>query len=164
MQITLDEIRARLPVSRYRLDDDIEIQASVQETIGARVAELSLRCAELKERLAVTEARVSQEVRDRYEKISVENAKHVMVRDTNRQQAVALVQSATHELKLWEAALEAWKSRGYSLKTLADLYASQYFTLSSTTAHTSFVTELPKKRARESVSAAVQRRVRVEPT
>lgn len=161
MRITLEEIRDRLPVSRYRLDDDIEIQASVQESIGARVAELALACAELKEELAVTEARVAQGVRERHEKISVENAKHAVVRDPQRTVAVTRLQSATHELKLWEAALEAWKSRGYSLKTLADLYASQYFTLSSTSAPTRR-DEPSSRRARESVSAAVQRRVRVE--
>ena len=165
MQITLDEVRSRLPVSRYRLDDDIEVQASVQESISARVAELALSCAELKEKLAVTEARLAQEARDTHEKISVEGAKGVVIRSTQRQTLVATLQSTKHELTLWEGALEAWKSRGYSLKTLADLYASQYFALSSTSSRSAERTPTPsaesRAQARDSVSAAVQRRVRV---
>ncbi len=37
---------------------------------------------------------------------------------------------ATHEA--WQGLLDAWRQKGFSIKTLADLYAAQYFSLSST--------------------------------
>lgn len=129
MAITYEQFRAMLPIHKHRLDDELEIQAQLQEQISHEATIRNSRMLEAKEELAKTEARVSDDLRDDDPKITVAAVQAKLYRDPKRVRAWQEYQAARAEFERWDGLLSAWKQKGFSIKTLADLYASQYFAL-----------------------------------
>ena len=131
MSITYDQFRSMLPIHKHRLDDELEIHAQLQEQISHEVTIRNSRMLDAKEELAKTEARVSDDLREDDPKITVAVVQAKLYRAPERVRAWQAYQAMRAEAERWSGLLDAWKQKGYSIKTLADLYASQYFALQS---------------------------------
>lgn len=129
---TLDQYRAMLRVNKHRLDDELEIQPDIMDRISTQVVIHSSKALEAKDELAKLEGRLAEGFRDDDAKLTVGAIDAKVKRDPERVRAWQKYQLARAEHEGWVGLLEAWRQKGYSIKTLADLYAAQYFTLSST--------------------------------
>lgn len=128
----LDQYRKMLQVNKNRLDDELEIQPDFMMRISSQVVTLNSRMIEHKDNLAQLEGRIAEEVKEGDPKLSLPVIDAKVKRDVNRIRSWQKLQACRAELEEWQGLLEAWKQKGYSIKTLADLYAAQYFSVDST--------------------------------
>ena len=132
MSISYDQFRAMLRVNKHRLDDELEIQAELLEKIGVECARQNSRQIDLKAKLEQIVGRLSEDIRDDEPKLTVGAVEAKVKREQDYQDAWTSYQSARAEHERWTVLQEAWRQRGFSIKTLADLYGSEYFKLDST--------------------------------
>jgi len=128
---TLQKYRAMLPVNKHRLDDELEVQAEIQERISAEVVALNSSMLQAKDDLGKIESRLFLDLKDDGDKQTEAQIRARISRHEERVRAWRTFQEARQELELWEGLLKAWEKRGYSISTLADLYGRQYFSLRS---------------------------------
>lgn len=128
---TIEKYRGMLVINKHRLDDELEIQADIQERISAEVAALNSRFLECKDQLAKVEARLADDFRDTDAKMTVGAIAGKVLRNSERNGAWDRLQAAREELEVAQGVLDAWVKRGYSLKTLGELYTGQYFSVRS---------------------------------
>lgn len=131
MSFTIDVFRNMLRINKHRLDDELEIQAELQERISAHTARLNSRMLECKKGLDAEEARVIAQLKDNDAKLTNPQAEKEARRHRDYISAWQSYAVARQEHEEWLGLYEAWKSRGYQLKTLADLFSDQYFTIDS---------------------------------
>lgn len=124
---TLDQYRNMLLINKLRLDDELEIQAQVQELIGNQVALLTARMFEMKDVLARIEGELIDTFKDRDAKATVDQCKARMMREPRRVRAWEDLQRVRLEHDQWDALLQAWITKGYKLADIGGLYASDYF-------------------------------------
>jgi hypothetical protein len=129
---TLAQYRTLLMIHKHRLDDELEIQSQVLDQISTQVVIHNSRSLQAKEDLAKMEGSLLEDFKESETKLSVAMIDAKIRRDPDRVKAWNAYQSARAEHEAWVGMLEAWRQRGYSIKTLADLYAAQYFTIDST--------------------------------
>jgi hypothetical protein len=141
---TIQQYRSMLVLNKHRLDDELEAQADVQERISREVVLLNSAMLAAKDKLARVEGRLGEELREDEPKLTVELRAAKVARDPARIASWEAYQSARAQHEEWSNLLEAWRQRGYSIKTLADLYGSQYFSLRSAVARS------PQERRSES--------------
>lgn len=151
---TIQQYRAMLVVNKHRLDDELEAQADVQERISREVVALNSAMLAAKDKLARVEGRLAEELREDEPKLTVELRAAKVARDPTRMSAWEALQSARAQHEEWSNLLEAWRQRGYSIKTLADLYGAQYFSLRSAPARS------PQDRRNEQREDRIARRAR----
>lgn len=125
------QYHALLRVNKHALDDALEVHAQYQADISAAVARLNTQQAEDKEQLAVVEARIYQDLRSSGEKVTAEESKASITRHPDRRAAWKIYQKSREEYEKWLGLLSAWQQKGYSLKTAADLFSSDYFAVRS---------------------------------
>lgn len=128
---TLDQYRTMLPVNKYRLDDELEIQPDIMMRIASSVTVANSRMLEAKDELAREEGELSENVKDEEPKATVTMIDSRVKRHARRIRAWQKFQDARQEYEQWNGLLEAWRQKGFSLKTLADLHAAQYFSVDS---------------------------------
>lgn len=127
---TLQDYRNMLRLDRYRLDDELQIQAEVMDRISQEVNKLNSRMLAAKEELLRVEARLMVDIaEDATAKMTVAQLDAAVRRHRDRMAAWSSYDAARYAFDEWEALRDAWKQRGFSIKTLADLYTSQYFTI-----------------------------------
>lgn len=129
---SIEQYRAMLCVNKHRLDDELEIQPEIMDHISTQVVIRNNRLIESKDDLARVEGRLSDDVRENEPKAGVAFIEARVRRDPERIQAWQRYQSARADYESWQGLLDAWKQKGYSIKTLADLYSANYFSLNST--------------------------------
>lgn len=128
---TLKDYRSMLRINRHRLDDELEIQAEVMDRISQEVNRLNSQMLSAKEELLRVEARLMTEIaEDAPSKMTVAQMEAAVRRHKDRRDAWVQYDIARYSFDEWEALRDAWKQRGFSIKTLADLYTSHYFTIS----------------------------------
>lgn len=125
---TLEQYRNLLRIDKLRLDDELEIQAEMQERIGAEVARLNTRMIEAKDELTCTEARLIEEFKDG-STVAVADAKAKRHPDRRRAWEKYQAQREVHEL--WANLQSAWITKGYKLADLGQLFGSDYFAIKS---------------------------------
>ncbi len=130
MAFTIEVFRNMLRINKHRLDDELEIQAETQERISSHLAQLNSRQLELKKTLDQEAARIVAELKEA-SKISDTAADKEAKRDRAYITAWQAWLVARQEHEEWAGLYEAWKARGYQLKTLADLHGDQYFAVTS---------------------------------
>lgn len=126
MESTLDYFRRLLPINKHELDDELECQAEVFERISREVAACATEVAYAKDALLRTEARLLLDFKDAggmSEKVIDANVK----RHPDRTASAKEYSAALRKHEMWTSLQDAWRQRGYALKTLADLYVSSYF-------------------------------------
>ena len=128
---TYEQFRAMLPVNKHRLDDELEIQAQFMEQISSETIRQNARMLEVKSNLEKLDGRLAAEFRDDEPKATVGAIEAMVKRDAGRVKQWEIYLAALSEHLKWQGLLDAWRQKGYSIKTLADLYSAQYFQLSS---------------------------------
>lgn len=122
-----DQYRRMLLVNKHRLDDELEVHAEILERIGDECVRLEARSLQLKDDLARTEARLTEDYREDGSKITKDQVEAKVIRDRDRIRAFEAHQIARVEHQRWERLYEAWKARDYAVRKLADLFGNQYF-------------------------------------
>ncbi len=131
--MSIDDYRRKLRVNKHTLDDELEEQPDIMDRISRKIVELNSKAQEAKDELAKTEGRIAEDVKESDPKLSLPVIDAKVKRSPDRVRAWQRFQNARAELEEWQGLLEAWKQKGYSIKTLADLYAANYFSVNSTT-------------------------------
>ena len=125
----LEFYRSRLRVNKHLLDDELEVQSQYQEEISRELAAANTRMLRAKDLLARTEATVISELKEG--KMSDTHAAGMAKKDQRRREDFDRFQECREEHEQWLGLYDAWQRRGYSLKTLADLFNAQYFSVTS---------------------------------
>lgn len=131
---TYSDYRKMLVVHKHRLDDELEIQADLMERIGSELVKANVLTRTTKEHLAEVEGKLTQEEKAADPKATVAMIDAAMRANSRRKQAWREHLDAQAQAEQWQVLWDCWKQRGYSLKTFSDLYAANYF---SVTSHTS---------------------------
>lgn len=129
----LTRYRAQLRVDKHALDDELQRQSQVLEIIGREVAQAERMVAMAEEEVDVEEARTFRSAKAEDPKASVEAIKAIVAVDKACRTARQRLIDARHHAAEWQALSKAWYARGFDLKALAELYASDYFALTQTT-------------------------------
>lgn len=127
MTASYRDYRAMLLVHKHRLDDELEVQADVFERICSEAARAGSRARQAKEELAYTEARLTVSAKESDAKLTVDAVKATVVTHPERRARWQALQQATEEHEEWEGLKASWREKGYSIKTLAELYVAAYF-------------------------------------
>lgn len=123
------EYKRLLKISKHNLDAELEVQADIMERIAAEVVRTGTEARAAKDKLAEVEGRLSSDLKG--EKTNAEERAARIKSNPQRRQAWVEFQEASQEADMWSHLLEAWKQRGFSIKTLSDLYAASYFSVNS---------------------------------
>ena len=122
-----DQFRTMLHIHKHRLDDELEIQPQMNEAIATELAAAQRRTSEAKDRLSKHEADLRTDLWESSEKVTVAQVEAAVIRDRKRQELRKQFIECEEDQTRWQGLYEAWKQRGFAIKTLADLYSSQYF-------------------------------------
>lgn len=122
----------QLPVMKHRLDDELEVHPQVYEMISSRVVLLNSQMLEAKNQLAMTEDRLTEDARDSGSKLTKDEVEGRVRRHPDRKAAWIKFQAARAEHERWVGLLDAWRQKGYAIKTLAELYTASYYVLGGT--------------------------------
>lgn len=126
------EFRSMLVVNKHDLDNALERQAAYFDDISQQVIQQGKKLTELKDELSQLEGRLAEEIREDEPKLTVGAIAHKVKRDRHRLVKWQELQDVTAVYEQWDSLRDAWKQRGYSIKTLAALYGDQYFSIDST--------------------------------
>lgn len=131
--MTLDDYRHQLPVNKYRLDDELELQPDLMMRIASEVTIRKSRELEAKDELARAEAHLAEEFREDAEKGKATKGEidGYVLRHPERREAWRKYQAARSDHENWSSLLDAWRERGFVMKHLTDLWVAQYFSRDS---------------------------------
>lgn len=124
-----DRYRAMLPVMKHRLDDELEVHPQIYEILSSRVVLLNSRMLDAKHTLAVREGRLAESMRDEHTKMTKAEVENKVQSHPDYKAAWERYQAARSEHERWSGLLDAWRQKGYAIKTLAELYSADYYSL-----------------------------------
>ena len=128
----IDRYRALLRVDKHHLDDELVRQSEVLEEIGRRTASAELAATLAKDELEREEAREYRAIKAEEPKATVEAIKAAITLSKPCVHARNVMIEARRVADEWQSLSKAWYARGFDIKTLAELYASDYFALTQT--------------------------------
>lgn len=131
--MSLEQYRGMLAIQPHRLDEELEIQAMIQDRIANQRAIANAKQLEAKDILARKESRIADELREDDPKLTVGGVNGKVARDPERLKAWDHYQACRTEFESWDGLYESWKTRGYKIRDLADLWIAQYYTTDSYT-------------------------------
>lgn len=129
--LTLEWVHEHLVVDRNALDDELAIHSQVLFEIGREVASLSARVKEAKRIVDKIEGAEIAAQRKSDPKITVGMAEHAARSTRAYLDAWRELVQVTETHDLWVEARAAWAQKGYALKDLGALFASEYFAIDS---------------------------------
>jgi len=129
----LETFRRMLATRKNNLDDELEIQAEVMDRITQQMVKHNTAMLSAKDELARIEARLSDEIKEDEPKLSLSAIDGKVKRNRERLAIWQEFQDARARHEEWQGLHESWKQKGFSIKTLADLYSASYFTINATT-------------------------------
>lgn len=132
MKLTLDELRGMLKIDKHKLDDELEVQAHVHFQITEELSYQSHQKQSLKEELEMYDAGLLIDLRKSNVKKTVSELQAEIAVDSGHRATIRDLFLVNKNHELWEGMLEAWKQRGFALKSLADLAMSNYYNVDST--------------------------------
>lgn len=128
---TIEAYRNRMRIEKHRLDDELEIQAELLHRIFEKVVSASSAAMEAKDVLERIEGDVYFEAKHVNPKATVPELQGITRTDPARIKAWRMYRDAKAEQESWEGLHEAWKSRGFALRSLVDLRLANYYTSDS---------------------------------
>lgn len=133
MTLDYDAYTKMLRVNKHRLDDELEVQADIQNDLNEAKTTAASREAQAKDDLDQCEAElfVNLTRKDSASKMTKDQADATIILDPERIQLWRKYQAAKAERARWDGLYDSWKSRGFDLKALGQLYADQYFAIDS---------------------------------
>jgi hypothetical protein len=120
-----------MKVDKNNLDAVLERHAQFQSEIATELSEVTRELAQAKEELALEESRLYLLIKDTGDRVAHETALARVKTNRSRIVLAEAYNSLKQECDKWSGLYEAWKSRGFNIKTLSDLYSSQYFAITS---------------------------------
>ena len=132
MLLTMNQIEPMLHISKNLLDDELEKQSQVMYSISEAVAEHYTDYMRVKDALEVCEAGLYVDIKRDTAKITADEVKSTIQIDPERRALFARVCTEQRLHQKWLGLLEAWKQRGFALKSLADLAVANYYTVDTT--------------------------------
>lgn len=123
----MNQIEGMLAIKKHLLDDELEKQPQVMYSISEAVAEHYADYMRVQDELDVCEAELYIKIKRGSEKSTVDEVKSLIQTDSHRRALFSRVcaEQALHHK--WQGLLEAWKQKGFALKSLADLALANYF-------------------------------------
>lgn len=115
-----------LKPDKNRLDHELEVQSDVMFRICEKIAALTREHAVLVDQIKGAEFEAFK-----HAKGEGSSDKHAELQSKSSPMRTAIFRDAAfakEELERWQGLYEAWKTRGYSLNNLVELYKAQYFT------------------------------------
>lgn len=125
--ITAEDVIRWLPIDKHRLDDELERQATIGEEIGRRVTDAEQDVTVAKDDLDRCEARLLIDYKSGEDKMSEKEIAARIATHRERSSRFDAVLDAQRNLSTWKRLGEAWKNRGYDIKTLSELYSASYW-------------------------------------
>lgn len=122
-----------LPIHKNQLDEELEMQAEVQWRIAERLANANADRDDLKDVYDRTRAEVAEEVLLHTPGLSVAKLDARVVVSSRRIRDWDKYLESKKTSERWWSLHEAWRARGFALKSLCDLSASNYFAVDSHT-------------------------------
>lgn len=132
-EITLEYVEEHLPINKSDLDNELAFHAEIQWRISKKLSSLIQVREELKEEEEIISETIKKEIIEQEPNLGVQK---VEVRAKIHPKRVAALQDLRHarrDVDLWAALKDAWVGRGFTLKSLCDLYSADYFTKDSHT-------------------------------
>lgn len=130
------ELVAKLPISKHCLDDELEVQASIQFEISEHLSKARQHMDMLENELEGVESKVfirsSGNTSDTGKKPSIEYVKNTVRSDAERTKKWLDLNAARADFEKWEGLYYAWRSRNDALRALASLATANYFAVDST--------------------------------
>lgn len=123
-----DTFQRLLPIQKHELDEELALQAEFLHHISQHLVKAKSRAAQAKDRLEQTEARLYASYKASEGKITVQELHGLVTQNRERIQDFQTHQAALDNLGDWEGMYEAWKARGFALRSLVDLRLSNYYT------------------------------------
>lgn len=131
MSLKIEQLEPMLRINKHRLDDELELQPQLSHDISESVATANAKMLSLKEDLAKEHATIGLELRSGGEKMTVDAINAEITIDPEYQSISLKYQAAKKDYERWLGMAEAWRARGFALKTLADLYIASYYVIDS---------------------------------
>lgn len=132
----MEDIEKMLFIQKHRLDDELEVQAEIQWRISKELADANSYVQSMKDRRDEIESEITAK-----SDASVAKTQAAVKADPYYQKAQKLYTEAKRVAELWAGLHSAWVSRGFSLKSLGDLYGHDYFTVDSHTVKDSKISD-----------------------
>lgn len=129
--LTLEWVHEHLMVDRHALDDELAIHPQVLYEIGKQVAALSAQVKEAKRLVEEAEWREVAAIKREEPKLAAAQAEREAHSSDRYVKAWREYLKLNEALELWTEARSAWMSKGYALKDLGGLFASEYFAVDS---------------------------------
>ena len=129
---SIERYRALLPIPKHQLDDALEVQATVHDDLHRITARKATAVAMAKDDLARVEARLLEDFKESESKMTAASLDAKIRRSRERIKAFEDYHVAREEHEEWLGLLDAWRQRGYAIKTLAELFVANYFAATKT--------------------------------
>ncbi len=125
----IDDLKQYLQVDKHALDEELVRQPSLFYRISELYVEAVAVRDSQKEKLAVIDAEIEQEIRRKLgNKCTEGKVKGILLLDEDHHQAAEMYLDAKRKADQLQALKEAFHMRGYMLRDLAQLFISNYFT------------------------------------
>lgn len=159
MGMSLSHYRALLPISKHDLDSALEVQATIQDEVSRELALANTRTLEEKDKLAQIEGELADSIKESDPSLSIPKVEAKVKRHRDRLAQFDRWMRAREEHEQWLGMLDAWKARGYSIKTLANLYGEQYYAPRSATARNATREAVERHREHRNQETITRRRI-----
>lgn len=166
----LETYTKMLFVHKHRLDDELQMQGEIMFRIAENMATANAVANQSKDDLKSTEARLFVKYSDD-NKEGVAKTNHKVNIDPERTKAYRKMIADAKEAEKWGSLYDAWKARGFALKSLCELHLANYYTKDSFTSSETVTSDYDNDREairkgrsgiRQRVSASTPRRKVVE--
>jgi hypothetical protein len=130
-EITLNELKGMLKINKHYLDDELEVQAHVHFQISEKLSSVIGTQQRLESEMEEYDAKLLLSMRKSDVKRTVAELQAEILVSGDHQSWLDDLHIARHEVSEWQGMYEAWKQRGFALKSLADLAMSNYYNVDS---------------------------------
>lgn len=127
----IETYQRMMRIQKHRLDDELEIQAELLHKISECVVLAKSRAISAKDELDRLEGEIYSDAKEDNPKATVPELQGITLRDADRIKLWQKYQIARHDQEAWEGLHEAWKSRGFAIRSLVDLRLASYYTTES---------------------------------
>lgn len=124
---SIEHYRRLLPTNKYTLDDELEQHATILEEIARTVVHHAAAVIKAKENMERVDASVARNIRDKLEKITVDEVARSVLRSREHQTAHSEWLAATMLHGEWSALEKAWRAKGFDISHLTELFTNNYF-------------------------------------
>ncbi len=130
-EYTINDFRKMLRINKHRLDDELELQAELMYWISEHLVKITSQTAHLKNELEKLDAVIISELKESGQKGAANLLAGKAKEDPERESTWMRYQVSLADQMKWEYMLEAWRSRGFALTGLGNLYSANYFSPTS---------------------------------